>query len=380
MTISRALLIRIAAILFLLTLSVNARESQTTSDATVESFAVGDANGPSEPKAVLRIGTKLSPPFAIKNPDGSWTGISIELWKHICGELDLEYALEEHPLDEILSKLESGELDAAVAAISVTSARHKRVAFCHPHYSTGLGVAVSARERSSVWTLLRRIVSSRLLVIIASMTGIVLVSGFLFWLFERKLNKQMFGEERRHGIGMGVWWSTILLLGHKGIIPVSTLGRFLATFAMMSSLVLLSILTGVITSILTVQQLDPAIARATDLHRVRVATVASSTGGEYLKQRRILFREYESPYKALQALDEGEADVVVYDQALLKYLAGHEFLNRIDILPVLFNVQEYSIALRPDSPLKKALNGKLLQYRESDAWDELLYRYLGAAE
>ncbi len=89
-------------------------------------------------------------PFAMKNADGSWTGISVELWKHLSDELNLEYELQELSLEEMLMRLEAGQLDAAVAAISATSARHERVGFCHPHFSTGLGIAVSARERATV--------------------------------------------------------------------------------------------------------------------------------------------------------------------------------------------------------------------------------------
>ncbi|MCO8121340.1 transporter substrate-binding domain-containing protein [Stieleria sp. TO1_6] len=328
-------------------------------------------------RVVLKVGTKQSPPFAIKNADGSWNGISIELWKHLTDELNLEFEFQELTLDQMLEKLESGELDAAVAAISVTSARHERVDFCHPHFSTGLGIAVGKRVSSSPSILLRRIVSSRLVQTVSVMVGVILVCGLLFWLFERKRNTTMFSGPRRQGIGMGVWWSMVLLLGHKGIVPVSAMGRILAALAMFSSILVLSILTGVITSVLTVQQLDTGITRVTDLHHVRVATVTSSTSADYLRQRRIFFRGYDTLGEAIRSVDDGKADAVVYDAALLKYLTSEEFGNRIEVLPALFNVQEYAIALQPGSGLRKSLNEELLRYRESDAWDALVYRYLG---
>ncbi len=330
--------------------------------------------------SVLRVGTKQSPPFAIKNPDGSWTGLSIELWKQLANELHLDYEFEELTLDEILGGLEAGELDAAVAAISVTSDRHRRVGFCHPHFSTGLGIAISSRERSSLRALLRRVVSSRLVIFVLILIGIVIVCGLLFWLFERNRNSSIFGGKRRQGIGMGVWWSTTLLLGNKGVVPASAMGRLLAGLAMLSSIIVVSILTGVISSVLTVQQLDTSISRVTDLDHIRVATVSSSTSAEYLTQRRILFRGYETPEEAIQAVDSGKADAVVYDAALLKYWSTGEFLNRIDVVPVVFNVQEYAIALRPESELRKPLNEELLRFRESDAWNELVFRYLGETE
>lgn len=328
-------------------------------------------------KPALRVGTKVSPPFAIKNADGSWAGISIELWEHLAEELDLDFEYEELPLNEILTGLEAEQLDVGVAAISVTSDRLEHIEFCHPHYSTGLGVAVSSQSQSTIWTLLGRIVSSRLIKIVMSMVCIVLVCGFLFWLFERERNTAMFGGKRRQGLGMGFWWSSTLLLGHKGVVPVSTLGRFLALAAMVSSIIVMSILTGVITSVLTVQQLDSGISRATDLYHVRVATILDSTSAEYLKQRQIFFSEFNSAEEALQAVVAGQADAVVYDAALLKYLVGEEFPNQLEVLPVVFNIQEYAIGLQLMSELRKQLNEELLRYRESDAWDQLLFRYLG---
>tara|TARA_R110002111_G_scaffold255157_1_gene321221 strand:+ start:8834 stop:9940 length:1107 start_codon:yes stop_codon:yes gene_type:complete len=347
------------------------------SSATLGAQETTALNTEAREKLVLKVGTKQSPPFAIKNADGTWTGISIELWKHLAAKLNLEYEFQELTLDEMLSKLETGELDAAVAAISVTSDRHERVGFCHPHFSTGLGIGVSSRNRTSPWSLLGSVLSSRLVKLVLVMVGIVVVCGFMFWLFERERNKTMFGSQRQQGIGMGVWWALTLLLGHKGIVPVSKMGRVLAAVAMFASIIVLLILTGMITSVMTVEQLNSGITRVTDLHHVRVASVTSSTSAEYLRQRRIFFHAYSTPQEAIQAVDEDKADAVVYDAALLKYLASEEFSNRIDVLPVLFNIQEYAIALQVNSALRKPLNEELLRFRESDAWDELVYRYLG---
>ncbi len=325
----------------------------------------------------LVVGTKHSPPFAFKNPDGQWTGISIEMWKHLTDELNLEYELRELTLDQMLDGLDSGELDAAVAAISVTAERHRQVDSCHPHFTTGLGIATSAQHSTRPWALIRRIVSTRLLAIVAMMIAIVAVCGVLFWVLEPKGNDSIFGGGRRRGIGMGIWWSTILLLGHKGVVPVSVWSRIVAACSMVASIMILSLLTGVIASVLTVQQLDTGIAHPSDLRHVRVVTVASSTSADYLRRRYISFQTRPTAQAALRAVADGQADAVVYDQALLKYLANTEFAGTVHVLAVSFNTQEYAIALRSESPLRKPLNEALLRYRASDGWDELIYRFLG---
>ncbi|WP_182867912.1 transporter substrate-binding domain-containing protein [Rhodopirellula sp. JC639] len=326
------------------------------------------------------VGTKHSPPFAIKNDDGTWSGISIELWKNLCSELDLQYEFRELSLEQILKGLQRGDLDAGVAAISVTAERHRQMEFCHPHYATGLGIAVSRHHRASVLASIREVFSFRLILFVIIMACVVAFCGWLFWTFERDRNETLFGQGRRKGVSTGMWWSIIVLLGHKGIAPVSIWGRVLATIAMLASIAVISLITGVVASALTVRQLDIGIAHPSDLRHVTVVTVSGSTSADYLRSRRIAFRVYATPEEALRAVDDGKADAVVYDRALMNYLALLEFNDRIEVLPVSFNSQEYAIALKPDSELRRPLNEELLRYRATDAWSDLLYRYLGETQ
>lgn len=325
----------------------------------------------------LVVGTKHSPPFAFKNPDGQWRGISIDMWRELANELELKYEFRELALDELLAQLESGDLDVAVAAISVTADRHQRVEFCHPHFSTGLGVAVAIDGEANSLSLLWRIVSFRMLSIIAGVVIFVVLCGMLIWVAERKKNTTMFGGGRRQGIAMGVWWSTILLLGHKGVFPLTAWGRVVGASSMVASIFLLSLITGIIASVLTVGQLETGIAHPSELRRIRTATVASSTSEEYLRQRQIKCQTYPDAEQALQTLAAGRTDAVVYDQALLKYLAKTKFAESVHVLPISFNEQEYAMALKPESPLRRPLNEALLRFRAGDSWDELVYRYLG---
>lgn len=333
--------------------------------------------GAQDADAPLQVGVKSSPPFALKQADGDWTGVSIDLWRTVAEELDLEYEFQELPLDALLDGLADGELDAAVAAISVTAERNERVDFCHPHFTTGLGIATRVGHHGSVWALVRRIVSLRLLTIVGVMIVVVALCGLLFWRFEREVNQTMFGGKRRQGIGMGLWWSTILLMGHKGVVPVSTAGRLVAGSAMVASLLLLSVLTGVITSVITVHQLDLGIDDPTDLRHARVVTVERSTAADFLRSRRIAFRSVGSAGEALAEVVDDRADAVVYDRPLLQHLVRQEHPTAAQVLTVSFQTQDYAIALAQGSPLRKRINTEILKVRASDAWRDTLFRYLG---
>jgi ABC-type amino acid transport substrate-binding protein len=46
-------------------------------------------------KQKLIVGVAVGPPFDIRQADGSWTGISVELWRQLAKELNLEYEFRE---------------------------------------------------------------------------------------------------------------------------------------------------------------------------------------------------------------------------------------------------------------------------------------------
>src|SRR6185437_11626186 len=113
--------------------------------ATDGSRAVAQTAGPTQPlpNRELVVATKEAAPFAMKADDGSWSGISIDLWRRIAEQLHLRYRfVEVRTVEDQLNAVTHGTADVAVAAITVTAARARTVDFTQPFYETGLGVAV----------------------------------------------------------------------------------------------------------------------------------------------------------------------------------------------------------------------------------------------
>jgi polar amino acid transport system substrate-binding protein len=75
----------------------------------------------------LIVGTKVAPPFAMKNPDGTWSGISIDLWRAIANELNYSFKLRELDLQGLLDEVGTGKIDAAVAALTITAERERSI-------------------------------------------------------------------------------------------------------------------------------------------------------------------------------------------------------------------------------------------------------------
>jgi ABC-type amino acid transport substrate-binding protein len=101
------------------------------------------------PDRELMVGTKIAPPFAMKAPDGSWSGISIDLWKEIADHLGLKYHFVEEPtVQSLIAATAHGNFGLSVAAITITAEREQVVDFSQPFYDIGLGIAVSTGDAS----------------------------------------------------------------------------------------------------------------------------------------------------------------------------------------------------------------------------------------
>jgi ABC-type amino acid transport substrate-binding protein len=337
------------------------------------------ARGQDSTPAKVTVGTRHAPPFAIKEPSGTWSGISIDLWRNIATDLDLDFAFEEADLQALLDGLQDGRFDAAVAALTVTAGREKNVDFTHVFYHSGLGIAVPAQHASGWKALLRRLVSTRFVEAVAILALVLFTVGFAVWLFERQANPEQFGGRIRSGLGSAFWWSAVTMttVGYGDKAPRSVGGRFVALIWMFASILLISSFTAAIASAVTVSQLETGIDGPEDLPGLRVATVPGSTSEAYLARNRIVVVSCETPADTLQAVIRGDADAAVYDAPILRYLVNKELHLPMRIVQRVFDPQDYAIALRQGSALREPVNQALLETTTAPEWQDVLYRYLG---
>ena len=59
-----------------------------------DAYSQAPAPSPTGARTRLVVGLTHSPPFCIHGEDGSWSGISVELWEWIAADLGVDTALE----------------------------------------------------------------------------------------------------------------------------------------------------------------------------------------------------------------------------------------------------------------------------------------------
>jgi polar amino acid transport system substrate-binding protein len=329
--------------------------------------------------AKLIIGTKESPPFSIKRSDGTWEGLSIELWQAIAQDLGLDYEFKEMFLGELLDGVADNSLTASVAALTVTVEREKRMDFSHPFYTTGLGIAINRGAGGSWGDVVSGIFTRGFIQILLSLSALLLICGLLVWMFERRGNPEQFGGRPLNGIGSGFWWAAVTMttVGYGDKAPKTLGGRLVGLVWMFAGIIVISSFTAAMTSSLTLSTLGSLISGPEDLYNVKVATISHSTSEKYLNRQGISFQTVINAEEGLKALAAGRVDAVVYDAPILQYLIHQKYSDDLAMLPGTFERQDYAIALSQGSTLRENINRALLANLSEPWWRETNHRYLG---
>lgn len=337
--------------------------------------------GPEVPsvKKKLAVGTKEAPPFSMKDRDGRWTGISIDLWRQIATELNLNYEFRELDQYDLLEGLTNGSLDVVVQELTITPERLDKFDFTYPFYTTGLGVAVVYKEKNALVFIIKQLFSITVLKILIIIFLVILLVGIVVWLLERKRNVDQFGGNTIQGIGSGFWFSAVTMttVGYGDKNPKTIGGRIVSLICMFTGIILFSFFTATITSMLTVKQLDTSVRGLEDLKKALVGTMPYTTSESFLKTSLMSFKTYKSIDEGLEALINGEIKAFVYDAPELRYRIIQRSQGKLDVLPQTYSQENYGIALVNNSPLRKSINRVLLQTIRQQEWQKTLYRYLG---
>lgn len=328
----------------------------------------------------LRVAISEVPPFVIHEGDGNWRGISVDLWSEIAKALGYEFRFVPMPFKDILPSLEAGRVDVAVGALTMTAEREARFDFTHPFYQTGLAIAVPHAGAGTGWAIVARLFSWQFASVVLGLAALLFAVGAILWLFERHRNQSQFGGTPVQGLGHSFWWAAVTMttVGYGDKAPVTLGGRLIAIVWMFAALVMVSGFTAAVTSALTVGSLQGDIAGPQDLRSAHVATVAGTVSARYLGDEHIRSSTFADVRSAMQAVQKGAADAVVYDQPILQYRNGELGNGGLRLLPGTFENQAYAFAVGNGSALREPISREILRITNASEWADLKRRYLGA--
>lgn len=98
----------------------------------------------------LVVGTEAQfPPFEFKDTSGNLTGFDIDLIKAIGEKIGRKITLQDMQFSGIIPALQSGQINMAIAGMSVTEERKKSVLFSDPYIDAGLSILVGINDATT---------------------------------------------------------------------------------------------------------------------------------------------------------------------------------------------------------------------------------------
>ncbi|TVR16046.1 MAG: ABC transporter substrate-binding protein [Planctomycetota bacterium] len=326
----------------------------------------------------VQVGTRHAPPFSYRDDQGAWRGLSITLLNRLAEELDFTFELHERTdMHTLLAETASGQMDMAVAAITITPDRERRLDFSHPFHFTGLGIAVPYHDQQASWlVVLRSLLSPGFLSVVLTLSVVLFITGAFLWIAERRHNPQ-FPSQPAAGLGSGFWWSAVTMttVGYGDKAPITLAGRMIALVWMFAALIMIASFTAQITSSLTLSAFHARISGPEDLQRVRVGIVGNTTADHYAKDHNLRRYEFASLRQALRELEAGSVDAVIHDHPLLSYEVQQLSDDPLMVLERTFERQDYGIALPLESPWRKDINPVLIEIVTDPMWVRDLQGY-----
>ncbi|MEM5476081.1 transporter substrate-binding domain-containing protein [Pacificibacter sp. AS14] len=324
----------------------------------------------------LTVTTVTRPPFSMVE-NGKDTGFSIDLLDEVANNLDWTYSINRvQSFGEMLTAVQEGTADAAIANISITASRETVMDFSQPIFEAGLQImAPSDPNTGSVWHLL---FSKDLVLAIFGAFALLLGGGMLMWQLERK-HQDYFDLNAREAMFPAFWWALNLIVngGFEERQPRTPLGRLFGVILVISSLFFVSVFVAKITAAMTVGAIQANVSDINDLYSKNVGTIIGSTAADFLDKRDLGYSGFSDTGTLLEAFESEAIDAVVFDAPILAYYVNSQTNNRARLVGHVFLAENYGIAFPSNSPLSEQINQSLLELREDGTYDRIYRKWFG---
>ncbi|KAL8466484.1 hypothetical protein ACS0TY_035535 [Phlomoides rotata] len=315
------------------------------------------------------------------------TGFSIDVFEEVMRSMPYAVQFDYIPFDEngeyddLVKKISLEEYDAVVGDVTVTAKRSEYADFTVPYTESGVVAIVPIRDndKKNTWIFMKPLTTGLWLTIGAFFVFI----GFVIWVLEHRVNKEFRGSPLQQ-VGMMFYFSfSTLVFAHREKV-ISNLTRFVMIVWLFVVLVLTQSYTASLTSMLTVQQLQPTITEISDLIKSGefighqkgsfVSGFLNNTGFDRSKFRSYSTASYD---EALSNGSRGGGVAAIVDEVPYIKLFLSKNCHKYTMIGPTFKTSGFGFAFTKGSPLVPDVSRAILELKENKKMVDLSKKWLG---
>ncbi|OEL24669.1 Glutamate receptor 2.8 [Dichanthelium oligosanthes] len=317
------------------------------------------------------------------------TGYCIEVFDAVMRNMPYPVTYEYVPFpnsyesyDKFVPLLQEQKADIVVGDVTIRASRMFKVDFSMPFTDSGWSMVAAVRTETStsMWIFLQPLTTSLWLASLAFFC----FTGFVVWAIEHRINPEFRGTPwQQFGLIFYFAFST-LVFSHKEKLE-SNLSRFVVIIWVFVVLILTSSYTASLTSMLTVQKLQPTVTDVRELQRS--GAYIGYQEGTFIKDslRKIGFDEAKMrPYSTAEgyadALSKGPANggvAAVFDEIPYLKLFLSQYCDGYTMVGPVYKTDGFGFVFPLGSPLTPDVSRAVLTLAESDEMAQIEKKWFG---
>ncbi|KAG6585769.1 Glutamate receptor 2.7, partial [Cucurbita argyrosperma subsp. sororia] len=282
--------------------------------------------------------------------------------------------------DDLIMQVNTGVYDGAVGDITIVANRSKYVDFTLPFTDSGVSMVVptKADSKNRAWLFLKPLTLD---LWITSLCFFVFM-GFVVWILEHRINPDFRGPPS-HQISTSLWYSFCTMVFTQRENLISNLGKIRGVIWFFVVFVLTQSYTASLTSLLTVQQLQPTITNINELlmKQSSVGYLDGSFVGGLLTS--VGIKNLKS-YRSLEELDKlfklggsnGGIDAAFDETPYIKLFLS-KFRDEYTMVGPNYKTDGFGFAFPIGSPLVVDISRAVLNVTESKRMNQLQMKWFG---
>ncbi|XP_020570687.1 glutamate receptor 2.9-like [Phalaenopsis equestris] len=268
--------------------------------------------------------------------------------------------------DDLVYQVYLQNYDAVVGDVTIIANRSLYVDFTLPYTESGVSmlVPINDNRKKDAWAFLDPLTTDLWL----ASGAFFIFTGFVVWLIEHRINPEFRGEPTEQ-LGTVLYFSfSTLVFAHRERV-VSNLSRLVVIVWLFVVLVLQSSYTASLSSMLTVQQLQPTVTDMNDLIKNgnRVGYLVDSFMPSLLE--RLNFEKanvvaYSSPEEYNEAMSNGSVAAIVDELPYLKIFLN-KYCGKYAMVGTTYKTDGFGFAFPKHSPLVSQVSAEILRLLDS---------------